>query len=86
MKELAISPDFTLEDIRKIRDYNYEMTKAMTSDERSAYYKKLSAGAMRWYEEILAGLSVSHNIAAEPQATYYTTPSSHREAVIPSEA
>lgn len=40
MTELQISPDFTIEDIHKIREYNYEMTKAMTLDERNAYYAK----------------------------------------------
>jgi hypothetical protein len=80
MKELAISPDFTLEDIRKIRDYNYEMTKDMTPEKRSAYYKKLSVGAMTWYEELLAGLEVSCNVAADPQATYYTTARQHTAA------
>ena len=38
--KLEISPDFTLEDIRKIRDYNYEMTKNMTSKEMIDYYNK----------------------------------------------
>ena len=38
--KLEISPDFTLEDIRKIRDYNYEITKNMTTQERIAYYNK----------------------------------------------
>lgn len=40
MMELNISPDFTVEDIHKIREYNYEMTKNMTKDERDQYYKK----------------------------------------------
>lgn len=33
-----ISPDFTIEDIHRIREYNYEMTKGMTVDERLRYY------------------------------------------------
>ena len=36
--KLKISPDFTLEDIRKIRDYSYEMTKNMTPKEMIDYY------------------------------------------------
>lgn len=40
MMELNISPDFTVEDIHKIREYNYEMTKNMTVDERDLYYQK----------------------------------------------
>ena len=34
-----ISEDFTIEDIHKIREYNYEMTKDMTFDERKSYYE-----------------------------------------------
>ena len=72
MKELDISPNFTLEDIRKIRDYNYEMTKDMTSEERDLYYKKLSDEAMEWYGKVLAGLESNYNAVAEPQAIYQT--------------
>ena len=70
MKELDISPDFTLEDIRKIRNYNYEMTKDMTSEEQDLYYKKLSDAAMKRYEKVLAGLDSNHIAVAEPQAVY----------------
>jgi hypothetical protein len=40
MLELNISPDFTINDIHKIRAYNYEITKNMTNDERIAYYRR----------------------------------------------
>lgn len=40
MKPLDISPDFTIEDIHKIREYNYEMTKDMTRQEKKDYYKE----------------------------------------------
>ena len=40
MPKLDISPNFTIEDIHKIREYNYEMTKDMSFEERRAYYKK----------------------------------------------
>lgn len=40
MLELNISPDFTIGDIHKIREYNYEMTKNMTKEERDQYYRK----------------------------------------------
>jgi precorrin-2 methylase len=40
MKPLDISPDFTIEDIHKIREYNYEMTKNMTRQEKMDYYKE----------------------------------------------
>lgn len=35
---LVISPDFTIEDIHKIREQNYERTKDMTVAEEVAYY------------------------------------------------
>ena len=38
MEALVISPDFTIEDIHKIREQNYERTKNMTVAEKVAYY------------------------------------------------
>ena len=38
MEALVISPDFTIEDIHKIREQNYEKTKDMTVAEKVAYY------------------------------------------------
>lgn len=38
MEALIISPDFTIEDIHKIREQNYERTKDMTVAEKVAYY------------------------------------------------
>ena len=38
METLVISPDFTIEDIHKIREQNYERTKNMTVSEKVAYY------------------------------------------------
>lgn len=35
---LEISPNFTIEDIHKIREFNYEMTKHMTVEEKLHYY------------------------------------------------
>lgn len=40
MKPLEISPNFTIEDIHKIREYNYEMTKNMTRQEKMDYYNE----------------------------------------------
>ncbi|MCL2065634.1 MAG: hypothetical protein FWG98_14850 [Candidatus Cloacimonetes bacterium] len=51
---LEISPDFTLEDIRKIRDYNYEMTKNMNAEEKRAYYKKEADSGIKEFEEFKA--------------------------------
>ena len=34
----TISPNFTIEDIHKIREQNYERTKDMTVAEKVAYY------------------------------------------------
>ena len=38
MEALVISPDFTIEDIHKIREQNYERTKDMTVAEKVVYY------------------------------------------------
>ena len=38
MEKPIISPNFTIEDIHKIREYNYEVTKNMTIEEKIAYY------------------------------------------------
>lgn len=40
MNELNISPNFTVADIHKIREWNYEQTKSMSKKERQDYYKK----------------------------------------------
>ena len=38
MERPAISPNFTIEAIHKIREHNREMTKEMTFEERRKYY------------------------------------------------
>lgn len=38
--ELDISPDFTVEDIHKIREYHYELTKDMTTQEKINFYNE----------------------------------------------
>ncbi|MCL2619511.1 MAG: hypothetical protein FWD97_01075 [Defluviitaleaceae bacterium] len=40
MTELKISDDFTIEDIHKIREYNYERRKGMTFEERKTDIEK----------------------------------------------
>lgn len=39
MDELKISPDFTIDDIHKIREYHHSQTKDMSTDEMKAFYK-----------------------------------------------
>lgn len=55
MIKLEISPDFTIDDIHKIREYNYEMTKEMTTEEQRAYYNKGADSMMKRIEEIRKG-------------------------------
>ena len=52
MKKPDISPDFTIEDIHKIREYNYEMTKDMSFEERKAYYDEGAKKTLRLMEEL----------------------------------
>ena len=40
MEKPNISPDFTVEDIHKIREYHYELTKDMSFEERAAFYRE----------------------------------------------
>lgn len=39
MNKPEISKDFTIDDIHKIREYNYEETKHLTVAEKTEYYK-----------------------------------------------
>lgn len=52
MKPLDISPNFTIEDIHKIREYNYEMTKNMTRQEKMAYYNEGAREVRRILEDM----------------------------------
>ena len=52
MEKPIISPDFTVEDIHKIREYNYEMTKSMTFEERRAYIRRGSQAFNRYKEDL----------------------------------
>lgn len=47
----VISPDFTIEDIHKIREYHYEQTKNMTAREKAAFYNE---GGRAFLEEMRA--------------------------------
>jgi hypothetical protein len=38
MNPLVVSPDYTIDDIHKIREQNYERTKNMTTEEKILYY------------------------------------------------
>lgn len=38
MEKPTLSPNFTIEDIHKLREYNYELTKNMTDKEQMDYY------------------------------------------------
>ena len=38
MEKPILSPNFTIEDIHKLREYNYYLTKDMTPEERRNYY------------------------------------------------
>lgn len=40
MEALVISPDFTIDDIHKIREYHYELTKDMTMQEKINFYNE----------------------------------------------
>ena len=52
MENLIISPDFTIEDIHKDREYNYNITKDMTPQERRDYYNKRGMEVHRQIQEL----------------------------------
>ena len=52
MKPLDISPNFTIEDIHKIREKNYEITKNMTEQERRDYYNSRGMEVHRKIQEL----------------------------------
>jgi hypothetical protein len=49
-----ISPAFTIEDIHKIRERNYEVTKAMTTEEKLRYYNTPRTDAEQQIERLRA--------------------------------
>lgn len=51
MKRPVLSSDFTLEDIHKLREYNYYVTKDMTLQKRMAYYNKKGRAFQQEIEE-----------------------------------
>lgn len=54
MEKPVLSPDFTTEDIHRLREYNYEITKNMTDEERMDYYNTAGRAFQREIED--AGL------------------------------
>ena len=51
MEEPVLSPDFTIDDIHKLREYNYYLTKDMTPQERMDYYNKKGRAFQQEIEE-----------------------------------
>jgi len=54
-----ISPDFTIEDIHKIREWHYEILKDATPQERADYY---NAGSKSFEQRIVKHKPVTINI------------------------
>ena len=42
-EKLEITKNFTVNDIHKVREYNYELTRNMSENERTAYYQSEAA-------------------------------------------
>lgn len=51
MEKPVLSPDFTIDDIHKLREYNYYVTKDMTPQERMNYYNEKGRAFQREIEE-----------------------------------
>jgi hypothetical protein len=52
MKKLEISPDFTNEDIQKIRWYNHELRQTMSPEEYDKYFNAKVKEGKRKLEQI----------------------------------
>ena len=51
MEKPILSPDFTIEDIHKLREYNYYRTKDMTPTERRNYYNERGRAFLKEIED-----------------------------------
>ena len=51
MEKPVLSPDFTIDDIHKLREYNYYLTKDMTPQQRMDYYNKKGRAFQQEIEE-----------------------------------
>ncbi|MBD5523734.1 MAG: hypothetical protein HDR04_04800 [Lachnospiraceae bacterium] len=51
MDKPVLSPSFTIEDIHKLREYNYYRTKDMTPQERMDYYNSRGLEVHRRIQE-----------------------------------
>ena len=51
MEKPILSPDFTIEDIHKLREYNYYVTKDMTPQDRRKYYNEHGMAFQKEIEE-----------------------------------
>ena len=51
MEKPVLSPNFTIEDIHKLREYNYYLTKDMSPQERRDYYNKRGMEVHRQIQE-----------------------------------
>ena len=54
MEKPVLSPDFTIEDIHNLREYNYEVTKHMTTEEKLLYYNTPRTDAKEQIERLRA--------------------------------
>ena len=51
MEKPVLSPDFTIDDIHKLREYNYYLSKDMSLQERMDYYNKKGRAFQQEIEE-----------------------------------
>ena len=51
LEKPILSPDFTIEDIHKLREYNYHVTKNMTVHEQIEYYNAKGNAFLKEIEE-----------------------------------
>jgi len=52
MEKPILSPSFTIEDIHKIREYNYEVTKNLCKKDKLKYYNEKGYNAQKLIEQL----------------------------------
>ncbi len=51
MEKPVLSPNFTVDDIHRLREYNYEKTKDMTPEDRHGYYNDIGMEIHKMLQE-----------------------------------
>lgn len=71
LEKPVLSPDFTIEDIHKLREYNYYNTKDMSLEEKVQYYNSGGKEAEREIERLRSTQSCNNVVCKHRKGRYY---------------